>query len=142
MLSAAPSLAAHVANIEVDAEVSRQVDAGINVLRARRDAGTLGDVVVVHLGTNGSFTSAEFDEIMSITAGVQRVVFLTLKVPRDWESGNNQVIAEGVSRYPNALLIDWRGVSAGHPDWFYDDEIHLEPVGGDVYAGLVAAAAQ
>lgn len=142
MLSASPSLGDLVPNIEVDAAVSRQVEAGIEVLRARRDSGTLGDVVVVHLGTNGDFEPEEFDEIMAVTEGVQRVVFLNLKVPRDWEGYNNQVIAEGVARHPNAVLIDWHNVSTAHPEYFYEDDIHLERPGGDAYAGLIAAASQ
>jgi hypothetical protein len=142
MLSASPSLGELVPNIEVDAAVSRQVEAGIEVLRARRDSGTLGDVVVVHLGTNGDFKPEEFDEIMAVTAGVQRVVFLNLKVPRDWEVYNNQVIADGVARHPTAVLIDWHNVGETHPEYFYEDDIHLERPGGDAYAGLIAAAAR
>ncbi len=140
MLSAAPSLVEALPNMEFDAAVSRQVEEGIGVLRARRDAGLLGDIVVIHLGTNGAFTTSEFEEIMSVTAGVPRVIFINLKVPRDWEGGNNSVIAEGVARFPNARLIDWRGLSDGHPEYFYEDEIHLERSGGDAYATLIANA--
>jgi hypothetical protein len=142
MLGAAPSIASNVPNVEVDAEVSRQVSAGIQVLESRRATGTLGDVVVVHLGTNGSFTSGEFDEIMHITSDVERVVFVNLKVPRDWEGADNGVIAEGVSRYSNAVLLDWHEIATAHPEFFYDDGIHLKPEGADFYARLIASYAQ
>jgi hypothetical protein len=138
MLGAAPSLEAAIPNLEVDASVSRQVSAGIGILSARRNAGTLGDVVIVHLGTNGTFTSGQFDEMMSVLSGVKRVVFVNLKVPRDWESGDNSVIANGVSRYPNAVLVDWHDTGDAHPEFFYDDEIHLRPDGADSYAQLIA----
>ncbi|MDP9180942.1 MAG: acetyltransferase [Chloroflexota bacterium] len=142
MLGAAPSLLAAIPNLEVDASVSRQVSAGIDILSARRDAGTLGDVVIIHLGTNGTFTSGQFDEMMGVLSGVQRVVFVNLKVPRDWESGDNSVIANGVSRYPSAVLVDWHNTGDAHPEFFYDDEIHLRPDGADSYAQLIAPDAQ
>jgi hypothetical protein len=137
MLGAANALTDKVPNVEVDAAVSRQVSEGIDVLEARRQAGTLGDVVIIHLGTNGSFTSGQFDEIMSVLHGVPRVVFVNLKVPRDWEGADNQTIADGVTRYPNAILVDWHTFGDAHPDFFYDDGIHLQPDGASFYAQLI-----
>lgn len=142
MLGAAPEMAAAIPNLEIDAAVSRQVSAGIDLLTARRDAGTLGDVVIIHLGTNGTFTPGQFDQIMGILSGVQRVIFVNLKVPRDWESPDNSVISDGVARYPNAVLIDWFSVANAHPEFFYDDEIHLRPTGADFYAQMIATDAQ
>lgn len=142
MLGAANQLAEALPNAEVDAAVSRQVSDGIAVLEARRQAGTLGDVVIVHLGTNGSFTSGEFDQIMEILAGVQRVVFVNLKVPRDWEDGDNAILADGVTRYPNALLVDWHTIGGTRPEFFYEDSIHLNPDGAAYYAQLIAGFAR
>jgi hypothetical protein len=141
MAGAANSLLASVPNLEVDAAVSRQVSAGLEILRWRRDNGLLGDVVIIHLGNNGSFRDWEFDEIMSVLSGVQRAVFVNLKVPRDWEGGNNSVIANGVSRYPNAVLVDWHSASQGQP-FFWDDGIHLRPEGASYYAQVIAAVTQ
>jgi peptidoglycan/LPS O-acetylase OafA/YrhL len=142
MLGAVPSMTAAIPNLEVDAAVSRQVSSGIDILAARRDAGTLGDVVIIHLGTNGTFTSGQFDDMMGILSGVQRVVFVNLKVPRDWEVEDNSVIADGVSRYPNAVLVDWHDSGDAHPEFFWDDEIHLRPEGADYYAQLIAPDAR
>ncbi len=112
------------------------------MLEARQAAGTLGDLVIVHLGTNGSFTSGEFDRIMEIAGGAQRVVFVNLRVPRDWEGGDNAILAEGVQRYPNAVLVDWHSVAVEHPEYFYDDGIHLNPEGATNYAALIAASSR
>jgi hypothetical protein len=138
MLGAAGALAGAIGNAEVDAAVSRQVSDGVAVLEGRQQAGTLGDAVVIHLGTNGSFTSGQFDRIMEVLAGVERVVFVNLRVPRDWESGDNATLAEGVARYQNAVLVDWHAVANEHPEYFYEDEIHLNPEGAAAYSALVA----
>jgi peptidoglycan/LPS O-acetylase OafA/YrhL len=138
MLGAAPQMVADIPNLEMDAAVSRQVSAGISLLYQRRDAGVLGDVVIIHLGTNGTFTTAQFDEIMGILSGVERVVWVNLHVPRDWEAPDNDTIAEGVARYPKAVLVDWNSTANAHPEFFYDDEIHLRPGGADYYAQMIA----
>ncbi|HOG48491.1 MAG TPA: acyltransferase family protein [Anaerolineae bacterium] len=140
MLGAVGALQRALGDIEIDAAISRQFFAATNILRARRAAGLSSPVVVVHMGNNGGITRSEFDEMMQALAGVQRVVFLSLKVPREWEGPNNAIIAEGVARYPNAVLVDWRAASLERPDYFWEDGIHLRPEGAQAYAALVAAA--
>ena len=114
------------------------------MLRTWSNAGWLQgvDAVVVHLGTNGTFTDAQFDQIMTILAGAPKVVFVNDKVPqRSWEGTNNQVIAAGVARYPGrAVLVDWYSASANRPELFYDDGTHLKPDGAAFYAQLIASA--
>ena len=123
----------------VDAEVGLQVYAATDILKSRRASGQLGDVVVVHLGNNGTFTTREFDQIMRTLSGVDRVVFVNVSVPRTWEEPNNQVIAEGVERYPNTVLVDWHAASADRPELFYKDGYHLRPEGQRIYADLISA---
>jgi peptidoglycan/LPS O-acetylase OafA/YrhL len=123
----------------VDAEVGLQVYAATDTLRYRRSLGQLGDVVIVHLGNNGTFTKGQFDEIMRILSGVDRVVFVNVAVPRAWEKPNNEVIAEGVERYPNAVLVDWHSASADRPEIFYKDGYHLRPGGQRLYADLISS---
>ncbi|HEY6714054.1 MAG TPA: acyltransferase family protein [Rubrobacter sp.] len=123
----------------VDAEVGLQVYAATDTLRYRRSLGQLGDVVIVHLGNNGTFTKGQFDEIMRTLSGVDRVVFVNVAVPRAWEEPNNEVIAEGVERYPNAVLVDWHSASADRPEIFYKDGYHLRPGGQRLYADLISS---
>ena len=123
----------------VDAEVGLQVYAATDILRSRRASGQLGDVVIVHLGNNGTFTRGEFEEIMRILSDVDRVVFVNVKVPRPWEEPNNEVIAEGVHRHPKAVLVDWYSASVDRPELFYRDGYHLRPKGQQIYADLVSS---
>jgi len=142
MLSAASQLQQTIPGIRIDAAVGRQVSTSINILRGHRTAGRLGTVVVVHLGDNGTFTTKQFDEIMQVLAGVRRVVFVNVKVPRPWESSDNTVLADGVKRYPNAVLVDWHTASGNRPELLWIDGIHLRSEGAQVYANLIAAAIQ
>jgi hypothetical protein len=123
----------------VDAEVGLQVYDAIGILKSRRATGQLGSVVVVHLGNNGTFTKQEFEQIMRILSGVDKVVFVNVKVPRSWEEPNNEVISEGVERHPNAVLVDWYSASVNHPEYFYSDGYHLRPEAQKTYADLLAS---
>ena len=114
----------------------------IDILQQRQSAGQLGEVVVIHIGNNATFRAEQFDEMMRTLAGVPRVVFVNVKVPRPWEQTNNSVLADGVQRYPNTVLVDWHAASVGRPELFTEDGYHLQPEGQQVYADLIAAYLQ
>jgi peptidoglycan/LPS O-acetylase OafA/YrhL len=140
MLGAVPRLQKDINGLGVvDAEVGLQVYDAIGILRSRRAAGQLGSLVIVHLGNNGTFTKQQFDQIMRILSDVDKVVFVNVKVPRSWEESNNEVISQGVERYPNAVLVDWYSASENHPEYFYRDGYHLRPRAQKIYADLLSS---
>jgi peptidoglycan/LPS O-acetylase OafA/YrhL len=137
MLGAGTQLAA--LGVSVDAAIARQVDDGIEILAAQRDAGVLGNSVVVHLGNNGTFSDEQFDEIMAIV-GDRKVVFVTILYPRRWQDPNNEVIRNGAARYPNVVVADWAGAASADRSLLYEDGAHPNPAGAERYAQLVAEA--
>jgi hypothetical protein len=142
LLDIQPELSTLLPGVSIDGQVSRQFAAGIDVVRSERAAGTLGRVLVVELGTNGAVTSDDVDAMMQAAAGVARVVFVNVCVPRDWAAGDNAVLAAGVARYPGlAVLADWNALATPHPEWFTADQVHLDPAGAAALATLVAADA-
>ncbi|MER3459352.1 MAG: hypothetical protein C4309_12610 [Chloroflexota bacterium] len=140
MVGAADELERAIPGVQIDAAIGRQVSAAIRLLKQLHDAGQLGDAVIIHVGNNGVFSARQFDEIMGVLAGTRRVVFVNVKAPHRWEGPNNTVLAEGVARYPNAVLVDWHAASVDQPDLFWKDGIHLRPEGAQLYAALIAAA--
>ncbi|HZR11849.1 MAG TPA: hypothetical protein VFC33_01245 [Acidimicrobiia bacterium] len=138
MLGAAPQLRAR--GITVDAVESRQWGTGTQILERMAAGGALPSVVVVHLGTNGPFSAAQFDATMR-AIGPRKVVFVNAHEPRSWEQAVNATLQAGVARWPNARLVDWNAASTPHPEWFWQDDIHLRPQGAQAYAALVAFAA-
>ena len=121
----------------MDAEVGMQVPYAIDVLRSRAAAGQLGDTVIVHLGNNGVFTRGQFEEMMRVLEDVDRVIFVNVRVARAWETPNNRVIGAGAARHPNAELVDWYSASAGRPELFVSDGVHLQPPGQRLYAAMI-----
>lgn len=121
----------------VNAEIGFQAADAIAVLQQRAAAGQLGETVVIHIGNNGVLRPAELDEMMRIIGEDRQAVFINIKVPRNWEWRNNEVISSGVERHPNATLADWYGASVSRPELFWDDGMHLRPEGAEVYVDLI-----
>lgn len=124
--------------IAVNAAVSRQWRTGITIVSQLRAAGQLPAVVLVVLGSNGVINAGLFDQMMQACAGARRVVFMTVTGPL---IGNNPIISAGVARHPGAVLADWAAVSAGHPDWFAADGVHVGPLGSAALGNLLASVA-
>jgi peptidoglycan/LPS O-acetylase OafA/YrhL len=140
MLGAAGELERALGNPAFATDVGLQPMGVIEILKKRRTAGQLGEAVVVHAGNNVPFTTEQFDEMMVVLEDVPKVVIVNVKVPRSWEESNNEVLADGVRRYPDkAVLVDWHAASAGRPELFVEDGIHLQPEGQRDYADLIAA---
>jgi hypothetical protein len=137
MVGAANALVQALGPVNIDAAVNRQFGQAIDILRAYKQQGKLSDTVVVHMGTNGVITQGHMDAIYEILGDRKRVVFVNLKVPRRWEQGDNDVIAANVARHPNSVLIDWHTIGNQHPEYFYEDGIHLRPDGARAYAELI-----
>lgn len=139
MLDAAPNLRTLVPGIAIDAMVSRPVSAGIAELQQMAASGTLGHSVVVHLGTNGGFSSAQLSQIVAIAAG-RHLVLLTNHCPYcSWVAANNAVIHAGCTAAQHCTVADWNALADGNPQWFGRDGVHM-PIGGtggEAYAEMV-----
>ena len=137
LLAARRGLEASIEGIEIDAAIGRQTKDIIAVARARRDEGRLADQVIIQVGNNGPITSGQFDDLMEALRGVERVIVVNTRVPRPWEGPNNEVLAAGVERTPNAVLADWNKASSSHPEVFADDGVHFAPAGERLFVELI-----
>ena len=124
-------------NVVVDASESRQFKHADDVARELRSTGELGDTVVLHLGTNGAFSSDTFDEVMTELSDRDRVIVLTVNVPRRWESTVNSAIRDGQVRWPEVEIVDYKTFADAHPDLYYPDGVHLTPTGRTLYANFI-----
>jgi hypothetical protein len=149
MVGAAPYLVGLPGwSVTVDATVSRQFGypysgTGVQAVHAHADDGTLGNRVVIHLGTNGLIRQDDFDEVMAVLANVPRVVFVTVRIPAypDIEAANNELLFANAARYPNMVVADWCALAAANPAWFEHDPqaVHPTPEGQQAYANLIGA---
>ncbi len=137
MLGSKHALEAAIPGIAVDAAVSRQFSQALTVMSSYKSQGLIPPDVVIHLGTNGTISSQNFDQMMQLIGPGHQVYFLTARVPRLWETEVNESIHAGVQRWKNAHVLEWRDYSGCHDDWFVNDGFHLQPPGQRGYAALV-----
>ena len=108
-----------------------------SALDAIRDLGAkLGQVVVIGVGYNDtpSGFAPGIDRVMRalVDAGVDRVVWITLRERRpSWADVNDQ-IREARKRWPQLVVGDWELESRNHDDWFADG-IHMNWDGGEAF---------
>lgn len=138
MLGAADSLLAQLGDVYVDAKKSRQFNEVFDIISTLRSENKLSPTIVIHLGTNGRIDRDQFVKMMQSLSDREKVVVLTVRVPRPWEENNNDIIRTETPKFPNAVLIDWQAEGDQHGDYFYADNIHLrQPDGANFYAGLI-----
>ena len=124
----------------VDAKVSRQASTGPGLLSKRGKK--LPTNVVIHLGTNGSYSLEDCKEMVRIAGPDRQVFMLTIAVPRRWEKVNNETIRRCARAFPvgRVQIIDWKAATKAHPSWLYSDGMHLPPTGAKGYARLITQA--
>jgi len=114
------------------------------LMQAVAARGTVPPTVVVELGYNdpADTFATEVDRAMSAltAAGATHGLWLTMRESRAPYPTLNALLETAAARWPQLELVDWNGVSEGHPSWFQTDEVHLTPEGGVAMAHLAHAA--
>ena len=100
---------------------------------------SLGPTVIVESGYN-EYVQQYPDDIDTVmkaltAAGVQTVLWMTLREQRPDYSSMNAQIRAAAARWPQMVVVDWNAASRDHV-WFGDDGLHLN------YQGALAMARQ
>jgi len=138
LLGARSAIRDALPGITVNAEVGRQFNVLPWLIPQLSEIGALRPNVVVHLGTNGPPTESDLAKVLDQLSGVRRVVLVNTSVDRSWQDTTNSRIAAAAAGRPNVVVADWHAVSAGHPEFFVSDGVHLTREGGAAYAALIA----
>ncbi len=124
--------------VEIDAEVSRGVDFGQQVLTARMDAGW--DAGLILLGNNyGGDANDFFKRYNDLIArfGDRPVVVLTVSEINNEHAQVNGIIKALAEAHPNVIVIDWASIST-YGGVKGTDGLHLTELGRKVLAEAVA----
>lgn len=141
VLGARTAITNEIPGARVDAEVARMPGAFVGRIKRLDRRERLADTVVLHPATNGVLPAPMLREMLDLLSDYSRVVVVNSSMPRTWRKPNNEVIAEVVPEYPNAVLVDWYGISRNRPEFFASDGIHLTKTGAQEFAQLIRSAA-
>ncbi len=123
----------------VHAKVGRQFRTAPGIVRSF--GARLPRNVVIELGTNGTLRMSDCRAVVR-AAGPGRVVFLvTNRVPRPWQAANNRTLhaCNRAYRTDRVRIVNWYRASAGHPEWFVRDRVHLTAAGRRELAARIDA---
>jgi peptidoglycan/LPS O-acetylase OafA/YrhL len=96
----------------VDAAEDRQADKMVAEIQAKAAAGQIGATVVVQVGTNGTVTPGQLDQIVAAVPQGTTLWLMTVKAPTAWNESNNAEIRAVPGRHPAVGIIDWEAQSA------------------------------
>jgi lysophospholipase L1-like esterase len=142
MLASAQQLHSALPGIYIDAQVSRQMAAGLAEVSSLATEGLLRHVVIVGLGTNGTVTRGQIRQLLAEIGPRRKLVLVNTYEVRPWEHEVNGVIAAAAHNYPDVVLANWRATIAHRTDLLWGDGVHPRPPGARLYAKVVAAAVQ
>ena len=137
-LGAGPSFKKLQKNAVIDAKISRQVYQGIDVAKKLDKKNKLGDTILISLGTNGNFNPVTGRELIDYLGGERRIYWINVYgKDLDIQKQVNSTIRNLVKEYDNVHLISWAEEGKKHPDWFYQDGIHLNTKGQSGFAEFI-----
>jgi hypothetical protein len=139
MLGAVAGLTGALPGATVDAVEGRQASSAFSLIDGLVNTSHLGADVVLHIGTNGTIDPQALDGVLTLMRD-RRVTLLNLHVPRPWQDLNNATLAGAARAHANVRLLDWNTAASAHPEWLWDDGIHLRPAGAAAYRDLILDA--
>ena len=142
MSAGAMALDSVLPGIYIDAKPSRQMPAGMDVVRSLADSGRLRPVVVVGLGTNYIVTTGELDQLMQLLGPHRKLVLINTYVPDQWSKDVNTTMAAFIRGHPSVVLADWFDTIRHRTYLLWPDEIHPQLPGTILYARMVYRAVQ
>jgi peptidoglycan/LPS O-acetylase OafA/YrhL len=123
----------------INARVGRQIQELITAVEEDKPK-VLKSIVVLDVGNNNAVSREDMIKLMELLKSQPKIIVINTSVPRTWRDGNNKIISEVVSSYPNATLINWNQIAENHPEFFAPDGVHLVEAGSDVYVAAILDA--
>ncbi|MBM3677008.1 MAG: hypothetical protein FJW96_03860 [Actinobacteria bacterium] len=107
-------------------------------------SGELGTAVVVAVGYNDPEAEypASIEEVIGALreAGVERILWVTLRAVRNPYLTMNAAIRDAAERHPEVTVVDLDELARTHPGWFAEDGLHPNEDGALALAALVRRA--
>jgi len=142
MAASAMALESVLPGIYIDAKPSRQMPAGVAIVRRLAASGRLRPVVVVGLGTNYIVTTGELNQLVRLVGPHRRLVLVNTHVPDEWSKEVNATMAGFVRRHPAVVLADWFDTIRNRTYLLWPDHVHPLQPGTSVYAHTLYRAIQ
>lgn len=132
LLGASDILYEDFPNCFIDAEIGRSAYGIVPLLDYMVNHSTISNTIVINCGANGDCPNSVKDTIMSLL--YDKDVFW---VTATNNPGANADLFAYAERYDNLHVIDWATISAGHPEYFAADGLHLQNIGAKAFSQAI-----
>ena len=136
-------------NADIHSQISKQFytgtgdnPGGYTIMKQLADEGSLRDVVIFALGTNGNITSGQAEDVVSLAGISRKVVFVTNYSTKKDYTSNNNIFAKMSNDNTNVDVVDWKGAVESHESQYLspNDGVHPTAEGRELFASLIASA--
>lgn len=123
----------------VQGKVGRQVTEVPGIVSSLKSSGQLAHNVLLNIGTNGTVTAAQADQVVNMIGKDHEIFWVTAHVPtQSWQNQVNAQINKTAKKYPNVHVVDWHGRALNQDSWFASDNVHPNPTGNRQLTNLIA----
>ncbi len=140
VVAATPALQQVLPGIQINAMVGRQFYTGLQVIASLKASGQLRPIVVMALGTNGTVTSQEIDQLYAEIGPDRKLVLVNTFEDRSWEQEVNSMLGAAAADHPNTVLANWFTTIEHRTNLLWPDGIHPQPSGCAVYGRMLRRA--
>ncbi|RRK11396.1 acetyltransferase [Lactiplantibacillus garii] len=123
----------------VQGKVGRQVSDVPGIISSLKQQGQLAHNVLLNIGTNGAFTNAQAEQLVSLIGKDHQIFWVTAHVPtQSWQNQVNAQIKKTAAKHSNVHVVDWHKASLNQSSWFAADNVHPNPTGNRHLTSLIA----
>ncbi len=118
----------NIKNLHVNAEGSRPLENGVEIIRQLQKEGNLGSIVVIALGTNAIAEPKEsLENIVKTLPNGDRLIFVTCYDNRyDQPHRVSTAMQEVAKKYDFITLMEWEKEGMAHPEYYKGtDGVHF-----------------
>ncbi|MDN6487796.1 MAG: hypothetical protein L0K34_09975, partial [Ancrocorticia sp.] len=141
LVTASGGLARQFPDIQLDAKSNRKWKDAEEIVRADLDAETVRRAIIIDFGTNAGVPDEQVvRNVLDMLGPNRMIVVVNIYGTSTFVTPANELLADIVDGYPNAIIADWHAAASANPDMLQPDQTHPNIAGADLFAETVQAA--
>lgn len=141
LVTASGGLARQFPDIQLDAKSNRKWKDAEEIVRANLDAETVRRAIIIDFGTNAGVPDEQVvRNVLDMLGPNRMIVVVNIYGTSTFVTPANELLADIVDGYPNAIIADWHAAASANPDMLQPDQTHPNIAGADLFAETAQAA--
>ena len=120
-----------------------RIPSAVEAIQHAVATGVVGEVVIVHVGTNGPLDADAIDQIVAVTPNDAVLWLMTIRTPYGGQERENAAIRDAAARWSpsrDVRVLDWQALADSTPGLLDRDGVHLTAAGRIAMRDLIGSA--